>query len=195
MVTQEKLEFGKEIDIESFKERLLKWGYYFVDIVQSKGEVSFRGDIIDIFSPNLKLPVRVSLFDTQIESIRYFEPQTQKSIKEELEDIEIIPAFFNIEDEYEELLEKIESSKADVFEKDLDSLGFWFLKDRENLLKNKRAYFLKEEIKKEVEELYNESSSLLVLKESFNIPSLPEPKEYRDIEVINIDALIEANKD
>jgi transcription-repair coupling factor (superfamily II helicase) len=193
--TQEKLEFGKEIDIESFKERLLKWGYYFVDIVQSKGEVSFRGDIIDIFSPNLKLPVRVSLFDTQIESIRYFEPQTQKSIKEELEDIEIIPAFFNIEDEYEELLEKIESSKADVFEKDLDSLGFWFLKDRENLLKNKRAYFLKEEIKKEVEELYNESSSLLVLKESFNIPSLPEPKEYRDIEVINIDALIEANKD
>jgi len=43
------LEFGETINLKTFKEKMLFWGYSFVDIIQVAGEVSFRGDIIDIF--------------------------------------------------------------------------------------------------------------------------------------------------
>ena len=188
------LDFGDEIDLEDLKERLLNWGYSFVDIVESRGEVSFRGDIIDIFTPNLDNPVRISLFDTQVESMRFFDPQTQKSISEEIESIRIIPAFFNLKGEYEELMEKIERSGADVFEKDMGSLGFWYLKDKINLLKGKKAYLSKDSLKEDIEELYTQSGQL-VPKEELEFISVPKPVEYEDIEPFNIDALIEANRD
>ena len=71
--------FGDDIDLEALKERLYAWGYSFVDVVETKGEVSIRGDIIDIFSPGADKPWRISLFDTEVESIRTFEVESQKS--------------------------------------------------------------------------------------------------------------------
>ncbi|MCK4874856.1 MAG: transcription-repair coupling factor, partial [Sulfurimonas sp.] len=65
------LEFGSNIKLNSFKEQMLFWGYNFVDMVQVEGEISFRGDIIDIYPPASKNPIRISLFDDEIEQIKY----------------------------------------------------------------------------------------------------------------------------
>ncbi len=127
-----KMEFGDDIDLNALKEKLILWGYEHVDIVSEKGEVSFRGDIFDIWPINLEKPVRVSLFDTEVESIRTFEETSQKSI-EEIESFTIIPAIAALEkEEYDQILEKINSSEFSAFYKDFYSLGFWYL-DREYL--------------------------------------------------------------
>jgi len=72
-------------------------GYNFVDIVTQKGEVSIRGDIIDIFPINSQNPYRVLLFGDEVESIRRFEVESQKSIKEELELLEIPPGKLSLQ--------------------------------------------------------------------------------------------------
>ena len=80
-----KLEFGETLNLNSFKEQMLNWGYSVVDVVEEKGEVSFRGDIVDIYPIDKEFAIRISLFDDTIENIREFECETQKSFKEELE--------------------------------------------------------------------------------------------------------------
>jgi len=123
-----KLELYQDIDLNELKEKMLYWGYEVVDIVSEKGEVSFRGDIFDIWSINQNRPVRISLFDTEIENIRFFDEVSQKSI-EEIEDITIIPAIAALDkSEYEKILDEISKSEYSVFYKDFYSLGFWYLK-------------------------------------------------------------------
>jgi transcription-repair coupling factor (superfamily II helicase) len=74
-----KLEFADTIDLNELKEKLVLWGYEVVSIIQEKGEVSFRGDIIDIYPINSSVPYRISLFDTEIENIKTFDEFTQIS--------------------------------------------------------------------------------------------------------------------
>nr|WP_246434447.1 transcription-repair coupling factor [Nitrosophilus labii] len=187
------LEFGDRVDLGELKNRLLYWGYEFVDIVETKGEVSFRGDIIDIYPKDSK-PVRISLFDDEIESIRYFDETTQKSFKDELESIRVTPALFGLdESEYEKLLNRIKETESDVFVKDIASLGFWYLDEKINLLDGKRA-FLVSGIKDEIDSLYEESFEF-VPKSSFDLPIIEEARDYKDIEVININSLIKFRKD
>ncbi|WP_024790876.1 MULTISPECIES: DEAD/DEAH box helicase [unclassified Lebetimonas] len=121
------LEFGEEIEFEKLKEKIIYWGYERVDIVSEKGEASFRGDIFDIWPINSEKPIRISLFDTQIESIRTFDETTQKSI-EEIEKFSIIPAIAALDEkEYNEILKKCQNSEFSTFYKDFYSLGFWYL--------------------------------------------------------------------
>ncbi len=180
------IEFGEEIDLEELKNRLYSWGYSFVDIVETIGEVSIRGDIVDIFSPNMDRPVRISLFDTQIESIRHFDPKTQRSIKEELESFTLYPAFLIAD---EELEKRVERSDFDVFEKDIFSVGFW-VADKESFLDGKKAVLAKTI---DLDEL-NSYKGLVPKEQLENLPLIPEPQEYRDIEVLDINHLIEAKK-
>ena len=122
------IEFGQTLDISILRDTLYNWGYVFVDIVTSEGEVSIRGDIIDIFTLESEYGYRISLFDDEVESIREFDVQTQKSNKDELEDISISPAFLSLDEELlYEINEKIELSSSDAFVKDIHSLGFWYL--------------------------------------------------------------------
>ncbi len=64
------IEFASRIELKSLKETLLRWGYTFVDMVEMEGEVSHRGDILDIFIPNTENPYRISLFDDEVEEIK-----------------------------------------------------------------------------------------------------------------------------
>ncbi|HEF1622798.1 TPA: DEAD/DEAH box helicase [Campylobacter lari] len=116
--------------LEKFKEEILHSGYEFVDIVQDKGEVSIRGDIIDIFAINEEQPFRILLFSDEIESIRYFDIHTQKSIPNELSKIEICPflSTFN-QEQYENLQEKIQNFQSQSIINDVNSLGFWCVDD------------------------------------------------------------------
>lgn len=134
------IEFGATIDLRDFKEKLLSWGYTFVDMVQVEGEVSHRGDIIDIFIPSFSAPVRISMFDTEIEQIKYFELETQRTTGEELERLEITPAFFSLsEADFALLQQRVELSPFDALQKDIASLGLWHLEEfGENFLENKK---------------------------------------------------------
>ena len=82
------LQRGKDIDIDDVKVRLSFMGYERVPMIESRGEYSIRGGILDIFTPDSDMPYRVELFDTEIDSIRTFEIDTQRS-SEELKDITI----------------------------------------------------------------------------------------------------------
>ncbi len=117
-------------DLGEFKNELIKLGYEFVDMVQDKGEVSIRGEIIDIFCINEELPTRVLLFGDELESIRKFDPMNQKSFPKEYEELEICPflTYFS-EENYEDFKDKLENFNSDVLVNDINSLGFWCIDD------------------------------------------------------------------
>ena len=70
---------------ETSRERLLGWlsrnGYERNELVWSPGQFVSRGSIVDIFSPSDPFPIRLEFFDDEIESIRFFDPETQKSLR------------------------------------------------------------------------------------------------------------------
>lgn len=117
-------------DLNEFKNELIKLGYEFVDMVQDKGEVSIRGEIIDIFCINEELPTRVLLFGDELESIRKFDPMNQKSFPKEYEELEICPFLTHFSEEnYENFKDKLENFNSDVLINDINSLGFWCIDD------------------------------------------------------------------
>ena len=123
--------FGQSIDYKKIQETFLHWGYSIVDVVESPSEVSFRGDIIDVFPIDKDQAIRLSFFDDCIESIRYFDVESQKSNPEELEEIEIIPALFALDEkEFEKISRKIEKIESDSFIKDIRSMGLWALNEQ-----------------------------------------------------------------
>ena len=96
------LRVGEIISHSDLVERLTKIGYIRDSIVNKTGEFGVRGFIIDIYPIDEDNPVRVEFFDDEIESIRYFDSDTQKSL-ESIKEIEIKPYFeFITEKEVEE---------------------------------------------------------------------------------------------
>lgn len=85
------LEVGGEIQLEEVRERLILMGYERMPMVDAKGQFSLRGSILDIFTPDGDAPYRIELFDTEIDSIRSFHMDTQRSI-ENLKRISVYPA-------------------------------------------------------------------------------------------------------
>ncbi|PKR77505.1 transcription-repair coupling factor [Halalkalibacillus sediminis] len=76
---------------ESAVEQLISLGYKYTDMVTTPGEISRRGGIVDIYPLTEDYPVRVEWFDDEVESIRYFDAESQRSATE-LESIEVGPA-------------------------------------------------------------------------------------------------------
>jgi len=73
------LRVGEEHIPEMLVEHLLSVGYTKVDVVEMPGQVTLRGGIVDAFSPEHERPVRIDFFGDEIESIRRFDPETQRS--------------------------------------------------------------------------------------------------------------------
>ncbi|MBS1823654.1 MAG: DEAD/DEAH box helicase, partial [Acidobacteria bacterium] len=73
------LRVGEEHLPEMLVEHLLSVGYTKVDVVEMPGQVTIRGGIIDVYSPEQDSPVRIDFFGDEIESIRRFDPETQRS--------------------------------------------------------------------------------------------------------------------
>ena len=189
-----KLEFASTVKLAELKDQLYCWGYSFVDIVTQKGEVSFRGDIIDIYPLGGEEAYRISLFDEDIESIRTFDVDTQKSNKEDIESVIILPAQLSLSaKEHESWKDRVEASDFDTFVKDIDSLGFWCLDELgENYLESFEAMMVSN-LTKELEEIYLLDTPM-VDKEAFNLPRIPQAKRYRELEVINPNAIIDSNQ-
>ena len=73
------LKVGEEYLPDMLIEHLLSVGYTKVDVVEMPGQLTLRGGIIDVYSPEMDRPVRIDFFGDQIESIRKFDPETQRS--------------------------------------------------------------------------------------------------------------------
>ena len=84
------LECGSAVNPDIFFQALEKQGYTLDVEIYEKGCAARRGGIIDIWPPTAPLPVRIEFFGDAIESLRTFEPDTQRSI-EKIESIEIVP--------------------------------------------------------------------------------------------------------
>lgn len=85
------LKVGDPLNIDILRTRLDKAGYRHASQVREHGEFAVRGSIIDIFPMGSKTPFRIDLFDNEVDSIRYFSPETQRSL-EKIPDIHLLPA-------------------------------------------------------------------------------------------------------
>lgn len=85
------LKVGETINTDEFKRKLEKSGYLHVNQVMTHSEFSVRGSIIDLFPMGSDQPFRIDLFDDEIDSIRYFDPETQRGL-EETKEIRLLPA-------------------------------------------------------------------------------------------------------
>ena len=174
------------LNLSEFADLLIRFGYECVDIVESVGEFSIRGEVIDIYGVNMDDPVRILLFGDEVESIRNYNTATQISNKNELSEAEIVPFIANLsKDEFEKVSQKIEDMQSDAIVSDLNSLGFWAIDSFSDYLKE----FDSKLVKKIDFEIYDAPE------EKFKgIEILPEPKVYKDLEVtLNFD-FFELNK-
>ena len=174
------------INLSEFSDLLIRFGYECVDIVESVGEFSIRGEVVDIYGVNMDDPVRILLFGDEVESIRNYNTATQISNKNELSEAEIVPFIANLsKDEFEKVSQKIEDMQSDALVSDLNSLGFWAIDSFSDYLKE----FDSRLVKKIDFEIYDAPE------EKFKgIEILPEPKVYKDLEVtLNFD-FFELNK-
>src|SRR5712672_686823 len=84
------LKVGEEYMPDMLVEHLLSVGYTRVDVVEMPGQVTLRGGILDVYSPEMDRPVRIDFFGDEIESIRKFDPETQRS-SSPLDDALLLP--------------------------------------------------------------------------------------------------------
>lgn len=85
------LKVGQKFEIHGMRSQLEACGYYCVETVREHGQFAVRGSIIDVFMMGTDVPCRIELFDDEIETLRTFDPETQRSI-EKIESIELLPA-------------------------------------------------------------------------------------------------------
>lgn len=85
------LSSGQRFNLNSMRLQLEDSGYQCVDTVYEHGEFAVRGALIDIFPMGCNTPFRIDLFDDEVETLRTFDPETQRSI-EQIERIEVLPA-------------------------------------------------------------------------------------------------------
>jgi transcription-repair coupling factor (superfamily II helicase) len=74
-----RLRIGEEYLQDMLVDHLISVGYTRVDVVEMPGQVTVRGGILDVYGPEMERPVRVDFFGDEIESIRRFDPETQRS--------------------------------------------------------------------------------------------------------------------
>jgi transcription-repair coupling factor (superfamily II helicase) len=84
------LAVGEEHDLEDLTNKLIQLGYERELMVENRGEISVRGGILDVFPISSELPYRIEFFGDEIESIRRFEPESQRSVAN-VDSVQILP--------------------------------------------------------------------------------------------------------
>jgi transcription-repair coupling factor (superfamily II helicase) len=84
------LKRGEEVDLEVLTGHLGSVGYTQMDLVEMPGQFTRRGGILDVYSPESDRPVRIEFFGDEIETIRKFDPETQRS-QSGLDEVELLP--------------------------------------------------------------------------------------------------------
>ncbi|MGA2808614.1 MAG: transcription-repair coupling factor [Terracidiphilus sp.] len=84
------LKRGEEVDVEVLTGHLASVGYTQMDLVEMPGQFTRRGGILDVYSPEADRPVRIEFFGDEIETIRKFDPETQRS-QSGLDETQLLP--------------------------------------------------------------------------------------------------------
>ncbi len=82
---------GQKFALEQQKQRLVQAGYHLVDTVYDHGEFAVRGSIMDIYASGQEAPIRIDLFDDEVETLKFFDPETQRTT-ESLQNFTVLPA-------------------------------------------------------------------------------------------------------
>ncbi|MFT9097921.1 transcription-repair coupling factor [Liquorilactobacillus sp.] len=85
------LTIGNDIEQRRLIDNLAELGYQRTKLIEKIGDFAVRGSIVDVFPANIVNPIRIDLFDTEIDSLREFDMNTQRSI-ENIKHVEILPA-------------------------------------------------------------------------------------------------------
>jgi len=85
------LRTGQRLNIDEFREGLARSGYQAAEQVYQPGQFAIRGSVIDLYPTGLEQPIRLDLFDEELESIRNFDPETQRS-DGTLDQLTLLPA-------------------------------------------------------------------------------------------------------
>jgi transcription-repair coupling factor (superfamily II helicase) len=85
------LEVNQKLNIDDFRSGLERAGYLHVNQVMGHSEFSIRGSIIDLFPMGSQHPYRIDLFDDEVDTIRHFDPETQRS-GDKVDEIKLLPA-------------------------------------------------------------------------------------------------------
>jgi transcription-repair coupling factor (superfamily II helicase) len=85
------MQVGQQLDVNQMRGNLEAAGYRCVDTVYEHGEFAVRGALIDLFPMGSSQPYRIDLFDDEIETLRTFDPENQRSI-DKVESIKLLPA-------------------------------------------------------------------------------------------------------
>lgn len=188
------IEFASRLELKTLKETLHRWGYTFVDMVEMEGEVSHRGDILDIFIPNTPNPYRISLFDDEVEEIKMFDVETQRTEKEELSSVEVTSAFFSLSEEQGTVFDKaILNAQSDSFVKDMASLGFWVLGDEGADFSTGKSLMRLHEMKSLLDESYGLDFPLIP-RAHLEVDILPEAVRYKSLIAPNFETLRSVHK-
>jgi len=125
---------GEEIDRDAFLRKLVDLGYSMVPLVEDRGSASVRGGIVDMFLPSLANPVRIEFFGDFVESIRTFDPVTQRSLQP-LEELVVLPSREII------LSESVVQGFAPRLKERCDALGIPATRRRELLEQLRQAIY------------------------------------------------------
>lgn len=85
------LQVGQRLDLHQFRRQLEQAGYRAVNTVYEHGEFAIRGGLMDLFPMGCEQPLRLELFDDELESLRFFDQETQRSL-EKTERLSLLPA-------------------------------------------------------------------------------------------------------
>jgi transcription-repair coupling factor (superfamily II helicase) len=183
---------GREIDVEDLIERLIQLGFKRVPLVEEVGDFARRGGLIDLFTPGSEYPVRVELFGDEVETIRYFEVGSQRTVGQ-VDRVTVLP-----KREIPITQETLEEELGKLPEEDADYIRHRYLNDPElpglewlsilfgleqgsllDYLPENAVVFLQNEesLKEEADEVILEAESLHArLRE--RLTKLPQPTEY-----------------
>ncbi|KRJ14836.1 transcription-repair coupling factor [Acinetobacter pittii] len=121
---------GQKFDLEQQKLRLVQAGYHLVDTVYDHGEFAVRGSIMDIFASGQDAPIRIDLFDDEIDTLKFFDPETQRTTTT-LKSFTVLPAKeFPLKearsifrDRYSELFPTANPKKNPIYQEVLDGIA------------------------------------------------------------------------
>ncbi len=170
---QKKYRVGEDIDITKLKHALVQYGYKNVSTVEGMGEFAQRGSIFDVFLTGQNQPIRIDLFDTEIDSIRYFDIQTQRS-KEKIEAFTMFPRseFFFDDAQYQKLETRVkakaenESFSEETIKRVNDELEA--LKNHESLDQLARYMTFSEDQLETISDYFNEPVVVFVRENKVN---------------------------
>lgn len=112
------ISLGSTIDIDKTLKTLIDMGYRREEMVMTPGEFSVRGGIIDIYSLTEESPVRIELFDDEVDSIRRFDPESQRSL-DKIEQFTVGPAeeLMVSDEDYSRAIQRLEEALQTTLQK------------------------------------------------------------------------------